>query len=56
MTQHCPHCWTPTAERLAAENAARVAHEATRALLAGLLREATDAERDELHARKEGVA
>lgn len=34
MTE-CPHCCPPTAERLAAENAARVAREAAQALLAG---------------------
>lgn len=31
MTHPCPHCWTPAAQRLAAENAARVAHEVAQA-------------------------
>lgn len=41
----CPHCWTPDAQRLAAQNAARVAHEVDRALLARLLAGPTDQER-----------
>jgi hypothetical protein len=48
----CPHCWPPDAQRRAAENAARVAHEVAqatrdreaRALLARLLAGPTDAE------------
>jgi len=46
MTQHCTHCWTPTAQALARANAATVAHEVAQALLARLLREATDAEKE----------
>lgn len=44
MTHPCPHCWPPAAQRLARENAARVAHEVAQALLARLLAGATDAE------------
>lgn len=52
MTHPCPHCWPPAAQRLAAENADRVAHETAqaaadrevRALLARLLAGPTDAE------------